>query len=87
MNHLADLPELTCALCGSSSRNRTVVAMGLVQWREPRNGRRWDALPTCTDREACRVRTLALGEPWEVDERTPRRVPLGTVPTEAEATW
>lgn len=85
MKHLADLPELTCALCGTSSRNRTVVAMGLVQWREPRNGRRWDALPTCCDREACRVRALALGEPWDVDDRQPRRAPAQ--PTEAEATW
>lgn len=51
-----------CALCGIESHD---VTIRLVEWRVPVDGHRFDAVPRCKDREACRARVEALGEEWE----------------------
>lgn len=47
---------LTCELCRFESHD---VSVGLVEWRKPINGKKYDAVPRCLDRKACRERALA----------------------------
>jgi hypothetical protein len=56
----------TCSLCGRSST--TDVAIALTRWSDPIDGRRFEAMPRCRDRAACRARVLANGERWPVDD-------------------
>jgi len=51
----------TCALCRTADRN---VRTGLIEWREPIDNLRFEALPRCVDRVACRARVEARGERW-----------------------
>jgi len=59
-----------CVICG----NRGDVRLGLVEWREPVEGETWTSLPRCVDRQACRDRLEALGELWDLVDRTTGRV-------------
>lgn len=52
-----------CLICGSES---AVVTVSLVEWAEPIDGRRWESLPRCIDRQACRERLELLGERWPI---------------------
>lgn len=54
---------MTCLICGHTSRD---VSVGLVEWRRPIDGRRFDALPRCQDKAACRERLEAIGDEWPV---------------------
>jgi hypothetical protein len=57
-----------CVICGHESD----VAVSLIEWAEPINERRFDSVPRCRDREACRLRLEAIGETWPVaDGRRP----------------
>lgn len=53
---------MACVLCGVEDHG---VSVSLVEWREPIDGRRFDAVARCKDREACRRRVEASGEEWE----------------------
>jgi len=64
-----------CLLCGGISD----VSVSLVEWREPIDGRRFEALPRCRDRSACRERCELLGDPWLVVDPGP--APLIQPPT------
>jgi hypothetical protein len=54
-----------CFLCGS----RSDVAVSLVEWRDPivqpapKAPIRWEDLPRCRDRVACRDRVEKAGQP------------------------
>ncbi len=62
------IPEmLPCAICGSETEP---TRLELLEWREPVDGKRYDHVPRCLDRVACRART-ELSEPWPVEDRTP----------------
>ena len=52
-----------CLLCGAEGDTR----VGLVEWKVP-EVRTWDAVPVCRDRDACKGRVAALGEPWPLRE-------------------
>jgi len=58
---------LACAICGAESHD---VRMGLIEWRAPIDGVRFDFVPRCQDRTACRTRCEAAGEEWPVPEAT-----------------
>lgn len=58
--------ETVCLLCGLPSKD---VAVGLVAWKNPVGRDRFDAIPRCRDRIACRSRVEASGGEWEVEER------------------
>lgn len=59
----------SCSLCGSEDG----VAVSLVEWREPIDGRRFESLPRCRDRRACQERVALIGDEWPLVE--PKRVP------------
>ena len=62
--------ERVCLLCGNDDRRS--VSMGLVAWKEPHDGRSFDAIPRCTDPVSCRERCDAIDEPWMVRDGKPR---------------
>lgn len=53
---------MSCALCGHEDHE---VTLSLVEWKVPIEGHRFDAIPRCRDRAACRLRVEASGEEWE----------------------
>jgi hypothetical protein len=55
--------DRTCLICGDLSLD---VRTQLVEWRDPVGGRRYEAIPRCIDRTACRSRVEAQGETWPV---------------------
>jgi hypothetical protein len=57
--------RLACAICGDESHD---VRMALIEWKQPIDGVRFDSVPRCADRAACRVRCEAMGEDWPVPE-------------------
>ncbi len=67
-----------CLLCGADTGE---ISMSLVEWAEPINGRRWESLPHCRDREACWSKVVhVLGEDWPVADGRPRRAPAASDP-------
>jgi hypothetical protein len=56
---------LACAICGLESHD---VKPSLIEWKAPLDGVRFDFVPRCSDRAACRARCEAMGEPWPVPE-------------------
>ncbi len=57
---------LPCVICGHEGAD---VHPQLIRWREPlEDGTRYDFVPRCDDREACRIRCTAAGEPWPVED-------------------
>jgi hypothetical protein len=51
----------TCLLCGAELGD---ISVTLVEWAQPLDGRRFDAIPRCEDHDACRLRLEAIGDPW-----------------------
>jgi hypothetical protein len=59
--------QLACAICGFESHD---VKPSLIEWKDPIDGVRFDFVPRCQDRAACRARCEAAGDPWPVPETT-----------------
>lgn len=61
----------TCVICGQEDRD---VAGSLIEWKHPMEGEgRFDFVPRCRDRAACRRRCESQGEEWPVPEPGERR--------------
>ncbi len=57
---------LPCVICGHEG---TDVRPALIRWREAlEDGTRYDFVPRCEDRAACRKRCQEAGEPWPVED-------------------
>lgn len=54
-----------CVICGHEGHD---VKPSLIEWREPLDGARFDIVPRCEDRRACRRRCEDLGEQWPIPE-------------------
>lgn len=60
-------PEPTrCSLCGNLERRDLTVR--LVHWKDALPGMAFDQVDACSDRDACRARVVAAGEPWPLVE-------------------
>lgn len=67
-----------CLLCGSDT---AAVSIRIVEWSDPIDGRRFEALPRCRDRDTCWSRvTVDLGEDWPIADGRPIRAPAQPEP-------
>lgn len=77
---------MICRVCGVDNE---AVRPAIAQWAEPVDGRTWEAVLRCPDREACAGRVRAAGRVWPLVEaqakppEVPGRKPRA-VDTEAE---
>lgn len=56
--------RLACLICGHDVRRD--LEMALVRWRDPVDGRVFDWIPRCLDRDGCRRRCEFIGDTWPV---------------------
>lgn len=66
---------MACSLCGFEGHEAREVRIELVEFLEPEvheiAWRRYDSVPRCVDRIACRQRVEAIPEPWPLNDGTP----------------
>ena len=55
-----------CSICGNT--NRRELRYALVHWRDAEPGMQYAHVPACSDRDACRARVAAAGDPWPLVE-------------------
>jgi len=60
--------QRVCILCGFTDLH---VGWGLIEWRAPGDGDRFNHGPRCKDHDACRRRVHHNGEEWPVAENLP----------------